>query len=52
MNLGNLLLIIMMLLLIAAFPTWPHSQDWGYVPSGSMGLVAVVILALIVTRKI
>jgi hypothetical protein len=44
--LTTLLLIVLLLLLIGAIPTWPHSQAWGYGPSGGLGLLLVVLLGL------
>lgn len=52
MTLGTILLIIVVLLLIGAFPTWPHSRSWGYGPSGGLGLVLVIILILLLLGKI
>jgi hypothetical protein len=46
--LGTILLIVLILLLIGAFPSWPHSRSWGYAPSGGLGLVAVVVVVLLV----
>lgn len=46
MSLGTILLIIVVLLLAGALPTWPHSSGWGYGPSGVLGIVLVVLLAL------
>jgi len=46
MSLGTVLLIILVLLLIGAFPTWPHSAGWGYYPSGGLGTVLVIVLIL------
>lgn len=48
--LGTVLLILLILLLLGALPTWPHSRSWGYYPSGGLGLVAVVILVLLLVR--
>jgi Protein of unknown function (DUF3309) len=45
-TLGTILLVILILLLIGAFPTWPHSRGWGYGPSGVVGLVVLVVLLL------
>ncbi|HEX5125779.1 MAG TPA: DUF3309 domain-containing protein [Rhodocyclaceae bacterium] len=47
MSLGTILLIIVVLMLIGAFPAWPHSRNWGYGPSGGLGLVVVIILVLL-----
>lgn len=52
MSLGTILLIILVLLLIGAIPTWPHSRSWGYGPSGGLGLILVVILILFLLGKI
>lgn len=52
MSLGNILLLILILLLISSFPTWPYSASWGYGPSGGLGVVLlIVILALIFRRR-
>lgn len=47
MSLGTILLIIVILLLIGALPTWPHSRSWGYAPGGVLGLVLVILLILV-----
>lgn len=47
MSLGTILLIVLLLMLIGAIPTWPHSRSWGYGPSGGLGLVVVVILIIL-----
>jgi len=44
---STILLIILILLLIGALPTWPHSSGWGYYPSGGIGLVLVILLVLL-----
>jgi hypothetical protein len=46
MSLGTILLIVIVLLLIGAIPSWPHSREWGYGPSGGLGLVRVILLVL------
>ncbi len=48
--LGTLLLVLMVLLLIGALPTWPHSRRWGYYPSSGLGLAAVVLLVVLLIR--
>lgn len=48
MSLGTLLLIVLILMLIGAIPTWPHSKNWGYGPSGGLGLVVIIIIVLLV----
>lgn len=46
MTLGTILLIVVILMLIGAIPTWPHSRQWGYAPSGGLGLVLIILLIL------
>src|SRR5690606_14678035 len=46
MTLGTILLIIVILLLIGAIPSWPYSRSWGYAPSGGLGLVLIILLVL------
>lgn len=48
----TLLLIVIILLLIGAFPTWPHSANWGYFPSGGLGLVLIVVVVLMLVGRI
>jgi hypothetical protein len=50
--LGTILLIVLILLLIGAFPTWPHSRAWGYGPTGGLGIVLIVVIVLLVTGVI
>jgi hypothetical protein len=50
--LGTILLIVLILLLLGAVPTWPYSRDWGYAPSGGIGLVLMVVLILVLLRHI
>ena len=50
--LGTILLVLLILMLIGAFPTWPHSRTWGYYPSGGLGLLAVILLILILLGRI
>ncbi|HUY02702.1 MAG TPA: DUF3309 family protein [Rhodocyclaceae bacterium] len=52
MSLGTILLIIVILMLLGAIPTWPHSRGWGYGPSGGLGLVLVILLILWLMGKI
>lgn len=47
MSIGTILLIILVLMLIGVLPAWPHSREWGYVPSGGLGLVVVILLILV-----
>jgi hypothetical protein len=52
MSIGTILLIVFVLLLVGAFPSWPHSRSWGYYPSGGLGLVVVVLLILLLLGRI
>jgi hypothetical protein len=52
MSVGTLLLIILILLLLGALPTWPHSAGWGYYPSSGLGVVALILLVLLLTGRI
>ncbi|MES2365307.1 MAG: DUF3309 family protein [Pseudomonadota bacterium] len=50
--LGTVLLIVVILLLIGAFPSWPHSRGWGYGPSGGLGLILVILIILLLLGRI
>ena len=52
MTIGTILLIILILLLIGAIPSWPHSRGWGYGPSGILGVILIVIIILLLMGKI
>ena len=52
MSLSTILLIILVLLLIGALPTWPYSAGWGYYPSGGLGLVLLIIIVLLLVGRI
>ena len=52
MTLATILLIILILILVGALPTWPYSRGWGYVPSGGLGLILVIILILVLMGRI
>lgn len=52
MSLGTILLIVLVLLLIGAIPSWPHSRGWGYGPSGGLGLLLMILLILVLLGKI
>lgn len=47
MGLETILLIVLILILIGVIPTWPHSRNWGYGPSGGLGLVVIILLVLV-----
>jgi hypothetical protein len=50
--LGIILLVVLILLLLGALPTWPHSRNWGYFPSGGLGLVVVILIILVLLGRI
>jgi hypothetical protein len=52
MTLSTLLLILFVLLLVAALPTWPYSRNWGAFPSGALGIVVVVLLVLFLMGRL
>ena len=49
---STLLIIILILLLVGALPTWPHSSSWGYYPSGGLGLVLLIIIVLVLLGRV
>jgi hypothetical protein len=50
--LGTILLIVLILMLFGALPTWPHSREWGYYPSGGIGLIVVILIILLLLGQI
>ncbi|MGD0369389.1 MAG: DUF3309 domain-containing protein [Acidobacteriaceae bacterium] len=48
----TILMVILILMLIGAFPSWPHSRNWGYYPSGGLGLILLIIVVLLLLRVI
>jgi hypothetical protein len=50
--LGTILIVILILILLGALPTWPYSSGWGYFPSGGIGLVLVILLILVVMGRV
>jgi hypothetical protein len=50
--LGTILIVVLVLLLLGALPTWPHSRQWGYYPSGGLGLILTVLIILLVLGRI
>ncbi len=52
MSLGTIVLIVIVLMLLGAIPTWPHSKNWGYGPSGAIGLVLVILLILLLMGRL
>jgi hypothetical protein len=49
---GTILLIILILILIGALPTWPHSRNWGYYPSGGAGLIVIILIVLLLAGRL
>ena len=52
MSLGTILLVILVLFLVGALPTWPHSANWGYIPSSGLGLVLLIVVVLVLLGRI
>ena len=50
--LGTILLVLLILMLLGALPTWPHSKNWGYYPSGGLGLIVVILVVLLLLGRI
>lgn len=52
MTLSLVLIILLVLMLVGALPTWPHSSSWGYLPSGGLGLLLALLLILMLTGRL
>lgn len=52
MSLGTILLILLILMLVGVFPSWPHSAGWGYGPSGGVGLLVIILVVLLLMGRI
>jgi hypothetical protein len=52
MALSTILLLVILLMLVGALPAWPYSRNWGYMPSGGLGLVLVIIIALVLMNRV
>ncbi|MGX1126315.1 hypothetical protein AB7M23_003108 [Pseudomonas sp. HLS-6 TE3448] len=52
MSVGTILLIILILLLIGVFPSWPHSRNWGYGPTGGLGIVVIILIVLLLMGRL
>ena len=50
--LGTILIIVVVLMLVGTLPTWPHSRQWGYFPSGAIGLIFLILLILLLTGRL
>jgi hypothetical protein len=49
---GTILIVLLVLLLLGALPTWPYSGSWGYYPSGGLGLILIIVLILALTGRV
>ena len=52
MSLGTILLVVLVLMLVGVFPSWPHSSGWGYGPVGGIGLVLIIVVVLLVSGRL
>jgi hypothetical protein len=52
MSLGTIIIIVLLLMLVGVLPTWPHSRNWGYFPTGGLGVVLVIVLVLLLLGRI
>ena len=52
MSLGTILLIVLILILLGVFPSWPHSRGWGYAPVGGVGLVLTIVVVLLLMGRL
>ncbi len=52
MGIGTIILIVLLLMLVGAVPTWPHSRSWGYAPSGGLGIVVIIVIVLLLMGRI
>ena len=50
--LGTILIVLLILMLVGALPSWPHSRNWGYAPTGGLGLVLMIVVVLLVLGRI
>jgi hypothetical protein len=50
--LGTILIVVVVLMLLGALPTWPHSRQWGYFPSGTLGLIFLILIILLLTGRL
>ena len=52
MSLGTILIVVLVLIMVGAFPRWPHSERWGYLPSSGLAIVLAIVVVLIATGRI
>jgi Protein of unknown function (DUF3309) len=50
--LGTILIVVVILMLVGTLPTWPHSRQWGYFPSGGLGLIFIILIILLLTGRL
>ena len=50
--LGTILIVVVVLMLVGTLPTWPHSRQWGYFPSGGLGLIFLILIILLLTGRL
>ncbi len=50
--LGTILIVILVLMLLGTLPTWPHSRNWGYFPSGGLGLIVIILIVLLLLGRL
>jgi len=50
--LGTILIVVVVLMLVGTLPTWPHSRQWGYYPSGGLGLIFLILIILLLTGRL
>lgn len=50
--LGTILIVVLILMLLGALPTWPHSRQWGYYPSGGLGLILLILIILVLLGRL
>jgi hypothetical protein len=52
MSIGTILIVVLILMLVGVLPTWPHSRNWGYYPSGGLAIVVLILLVLVLMGRI
>lgn len=50
--LGTILIVVLLLALVGALPRWPHSRDWGYYPTGGLGIILLIVIVLLILGRI
>jgi hypothetical protein len=52
MSISTILLVVLLFIVVGTLPTWPHSRDWGYYPSGGTGLIVIILIILLMTGRV